>query len=151
MQSLTRGAVLAAAILFQMGCSASGEAQSQLWNTQGGAAVIGGYDVVAYFDGQVQRGRSEFQATFRGGTFYFASTQHRDRFRADPAHFAPQYGGYCSFAMARGDRVRVDPNAYSVVDGRLYLNYSLDVRRRWTADRANYIRSADGHWARLNH
>ncbi|MEM6956792.1 MAG: YHS domain-containing (seleno)protein [Myxococcota bacterium] len=70
-------------------------------------------------------------------------------FAAAPARYVPAYGGFCAYAMADGRRVRIDPEAFSVVGGRLYLNYSPSVKRQWLEDRDDYIDSANEHWQRL--
>lgn len=109
--------------------------------------AIKGYDPVAYFtEGKPVEGSSDFTAEFDGATWYFASAQNRDAFVADPDKYAPQYGGYCAYAVANGSTAKIDPEAWSVVDGKLYLNYSLSVRDRWTARQAEYIAAADRNW-----
>lgn len=117
-------------------------------NTNGGDAAVGGYDVVAYFeDGRPVRGSADFEHRWQGATWRFVSAAHLAVFREHPARYAPQYGGFCAYAMASGDRVRIDPTAWSIVGGKLYLNYDAGVQRRWEANRANYIRRADRQWA----
>ena len=91
--------------------------------------AIKGYDPVAYFtEGKPVEGSSDFTAEFDGATWYFASAQNRDAFVADPDKYAPQYGGYCAYAVANGSTAKIDPEAWSVVDGKLYLNYSNPVQ-----------------------
>ena len=117
------------------------------YNTNGTRFAIGGYDVVAYFtDRQPTRGSEEHSVRWGGRTWLFASAEHAAQFEERPRRYAPQYGGYCAFAMADGRAVRIDPNAWSIVRGKHYLNYSLDVRRRWNGDRASYIAQADEKW-----
>ena len=86
------------------------------------------------------------RAEFRGSTFQFASMAHREAFVEDPAKYAPQYGGYCAYGVAKGYKAKVDPEAFSVVHGRLYLNYSEAVRTRWLSDVPGYIQQADANW-----
>ena len=112
-----------------------------------GDGAIRGYDPVAYFsNGQPTRGKPEFKTEWQGATYYFASAENRDRFRADPEAYAPQYGGYCAYAVSQGYTAPVDPNAWKVVDGKLYLNYSTGVQKRWQQDISGHIRAADMHW-----
>ncbi len=112
--------------------------------------AIQGYDVVAYFtDHRAVRGSTEHEVVWEGATWRFASAAHASTFRAAPDRYAPEYGGFCAYAMARGERVRIDPEAWSIAGGKLYLNYSLSVRTRWSEDRADYIRDADRHWAEM--
>jgi YHS domain-containing protein len=122
------------------------EAAAQV-NTNGGDVAIGGYDPVAYFtDGRAVRGRAEHAAEHDGAVFHFASAEHRRMFVGSPARYLPQYGGYCAYAMAQGRLQRIDPDAFTVAGGKLYLNYSLDIRARWLERRDDYIREADRRW-----
>lgn len=109
--------------------------------------AINGYDAVAYHnEGRPVEGSAEFTFEWEGATWRFASAANRDLFAADPARWAPQYGGYCAWAVSNGYTASTDPNAWDVVDGRLFLNYSLDVRERWRQDRAARIVAADANW-----
>jgi YHS domain-containing protein len=109
--------------------------------------AIRGHDPVAYFDqkGPV-KGSKQFSHPWGGATWYFASAANRDTFAADPERYAPRYGGYCAYAVANGYTADIDPRAWSVVDGRLYLNYSLGVRERWNRDIPGHIRRGDANW-----
>lgn len=110
-------------------------------------AAIRGYDPVAYFtEGKPVEGSRTFTHRWRGATWRFASAQNRDAFAAAPDKYAPQYGGYCAYGVANGYTVSTVPEAWSVVDGRLYLNYSLDVRADWLKDVPGHIRRANGNW-----
>jgi YHS domain-containing protein len=112
--------------------------------------AAGGYDVVAYFtDGAAVEGSDAHVHEWQGATYRFASKEHRDLFAADPGKYAPQYGGYCAYAMSRGDKAKIDPEVFTVEDGKLYLNYSFKIRAKWDEERADYIRKADGHWKKL--
>ncbi|MEM7607905.1 MAG: YHS domain-containing (seleno)protein [Myxococcota bacterium] len=138
----------AGTFLFALACTS--QASAQRWNRNGGEAVAGGYDVVAYqTEGRARRGRASISYRYEGGTFWFATEENRDAFAAAPARYVPAYGGFCAYAMADGRRVRIDPEAFSVVGGRLYLNYSPSVKRQWLEDRDDYIDSANEHWQRL--
>ena len=109
--------------------------------------AIGGYDPVAYFTEQKPvKGSPEFQTVHRGSTFQFSSAAHRDAFAAEPDKYAPQYGGYCAYGMAKGYKAKIDPAAFSVIHGTLYLNYSDAVRTRWLSDVPGYIQQADANW-----
>jgi hypothetical protein len=120
-------------------------------NTNGGDAAIGGYDPVAYFtEHAAVRGSADRAFSWHGARWLFASEDHRALFAAHPERYAPQYGGYCAYAAADGRLVNVDPNAWSITGGRLYLNYSLAIRARWLADRDRFIREADARWPELS-
>ena len=109
--------------------------------------AISGYDPVAYFDEERPvKGVPEFRAEFRGSTFQFISAAHREAFAADPAKYAPQYGGYCAYGMSKGYKATIDPEAFSVVHDTLYLNYSEAVRTRWLSDVSGHIQQANANW-----
>lgn len=115
-------------------------------NIVGGYAVHG-YDVVAYFtEGEPTPGKDEFTAEHEGATYRFASAENRDAFQADPAKYAPQYGGYCAFGTAQGRKFDGDPNAWKIVDGKLYLNLNKKVQDIWLKDVPGYVRGADHNW-----
>jgi YHS domain-containing protein len=110
-------------------------------------AAIGVYDPVAYFtDMKPAKGSREFDAVYQGSTFYFSPAANRDRFAADPAEFAPQYGGFCAFGMAKVHKAAIDPSAFTVVGDKLYLNYNGWVRALWVLDIQGYVKKADQNW-----
>ena len=114
------------------------------------APAMEGYDPVAYFaDGHPEKGSAQFQYRWQGETFRFASADHRDAFKNDPQHYAPQYGGYSAYDVYLGRIADADPAFWSIYDGRLYLNASENDRRQWLADLVGYIESADSKWAKL--
>ena len=102
---------------------------------------------MAYFtEGRPQPGDPAITAEHLGATYRFASESNRDRFVAEPARYAPRYGGWCAYAMAKGSKAEIDPAAFSVVDGKLYLNYSPRIQRKWEKDVQGYIARADERW-----
>jgi len=106
-----------------------------------------GYDVVAYFTvGQAVEGSKDFVHEWNGSKWRFASDENRQMFAANPEKYAPQYGGYCAYAVSKGYTASVDPEAFSVVDGKLYLNYSQDVKSTWEQDVPGYISKAEKFW-----
>lgn len=119
-------------------------------NADNGVAVRG-TDVVAYFtQGRPVQGRPEFSYEWHGATWRFASAANRDRFAADPEHYAPAYGGFCAFAVSEGATAPIDPQAWRIVDGRLYLNYSPSVQRQWAQDIPGRIARGNANWPRLS-
>lgn len=109
--------------------------------------AIHGYDPVAYFfDHKPVKGTKRFTASYEGATFYFASAARRDAFKSDPARYAPQYGGYCAFGIAEGHEAPTEPQAFTVVDGKLYLNYNDDVLQTWRKDMPGYVNMANANW-----
>lgn len=106
--------------------------------------AIYGYDTVAYFtQNKAVKGKDEFMSNYKGAEWYFSSAEHKAMFDADPEKYAPQYGGYCAYAMSRGRFVGVDEDAFTIYNGKLYLNYSKGVREDWLEDKDNYIKAAD--------
>lgn len=124
-------------------------AQTAKIYAEGGVAVDG-TDVVAYFtQGAPVAGSAEFTHDWSGATWRFASAANRDAFAAEPAKFAPQYGGYCAYAVSEGYTASTTPEAWKIVDGKLYLNYSRRVQRRWAKDIPARISSADANWPKV--
>jgi len=138
-----RKLAIAAALLLALPAAARSPVNKSLL----GGTAVKGYDVVAYFeDGEAREGSSDFETEWRGATWQFTSADHRDRFAADPERYAPQYGGYCAYGMAKGKAVDVDPQAWRIVDGKLYLNYSKKVQSLWEKDVPGYVAKADANW-----
>lgn len=111
--------------------------------------AVGGYDVVSYFEGQPRKGEARFATTWKGAEFRFTSAANLARFKADPAAFAPQYGGYCAWAVAGGYTAKSDPLAWRVVNGKLYLNYDQNVQKRWAQDIPGNIAKGDRNWPKV--
>jgi len=138
----TRILFLAAALVFAAPALAQ---KSEVYTSWG--AAIRGYDAVAYFtEGKPVAGSRQFTHQWKGATWRFASARNRDAFAAAPEKYAPQYGGYCAYGVANGYTVSTVPEAWSVVGGKLYLNYSLGVRADWLKDIPGHIRKADANW-----
>ena len=110
------------------------------------SVALKGYDVVAYFRGTPTAGRAQFEHRWNGATFRFSNGTNRDAFAAGPEKFAPQFGGYCSYAVSRGYTADIDPEAYRIVDGKLYLNYSKRVQKLWEEDISGNIAKAEANW-----
>jgi len=114
------------------------------------AGAIRGYDPVAYFTLKVPtKGSDKFTHQWKGATWRFVSAENRDLFAKSPEKFAPQYGGYCAYGVAQNYAVSIDPAAWRIVDGKLYLNYSRGVQRDWDKDVPGYISKADANWPRV--
>lgn len=119
--------------------------KSEVYLTDGKA--IGGYDPVAYFtEKKPVMGKPEFKADHQGATWYFASEANKKLFLAKPDSYAPQYGGYCAFGVAGGYKAKISPEAWSVVNNKLYLNYNLNVQKDWLKERDSMIQKADKNW-----
>lgn len=111
------------------------------------AGAIRGYDPVAYhLERKPVKGHSLYSLEYRGSTWHFSSEENLARFRREPERYAPQYGGFCAYAMSKGLVVSTDPDAWTIVDDKLYLNYSLGVRKTWLKDVPGYVEKADDRW-----
>ncbi len=118
--------------------------------TKGGLAIAG-YDPVAYFtEKDAFKGSAKYSLMWHGATWRFKSAENKALFEADPKKYAPQYGGYCAYAMASGDYVSINPKAWDIYNGKLYLNYSSIIWAIWSRDRAGYVARADKHWPAEN-
>jgi hypothetical protein len=107
----------------------------------------GGYDVVAYFsENSAKPGDPAITALHQDVTYRFTSAANRDAFAAEPAKYLPAYGGYCAYAAAKGSLASSDPEAFTVADGRLFLNYSKSIRKTWLQDVKGYVAAADAQW-----
>jgi hypothetical protein len=141
-------AAVAVALVFALPASAA--AAPRVNKSFFGSVALDGYDPVAYFtDGKPVEGRSDITHEWNGAVWRFATTGHRDLFAADPAKYAPQYGGYCAYAVSKGYTADIDPEAWKIVDGKLYLNYDREVQELWEQDVPGFIRKADENWPRL--
>lgn len=110
-----------------------------------------GYDVVAYFEEDAAvPGAPAYQENFGGMKWQFASAKNRDKFLANPEKYLPRYGGHCAYGVASGYLVRGDPQAWSIRNGVLYLNYSKSIRRAWQANDKKFIARSEKNWPGLN-
>lgn len=109
--------------------------------------AIKGYDPVAYFaEAAPMMGKEEFKLTHDGANWYFSSQKNLDLFKSNPSKYMPQYGGYCAFGLAAGYKAPISPDAWKIVDDKLYLNYNKKVQTDWMADQAEMIKKADENW-----
>lgn len=114
------------------------------------SVAVNGYDPVAYFTmGKPVEGKSDFEYEWNGATWRFANQQDLDAFKAMPEKYAPQYGGYCAWAVSQGATASSDPTAWTIVDGKLYLNYSVGVKRKWSEDIPGNIAKANSNWPKV--
>jgi YHS domain-containing protein len=119
-------------------------------NLNSDGVALKGHDPVAYFTmNKPIKGSPSFMAKHDGATYWFANAEHQQAFNTQPAKYVPQYGGYCAYGVAKGAKPDIDPAAFSVVDGKLYLNLNPDVQSRWLKDVPGYIKTADDNWKSL--
>lgn len=109
--------------------------------------ALEGYDTVAYFDqNKPVKGLSEYSHKYKGAVWQFSTEENLDKFVAMPQDYAPQYGGYCAWLVANGDTAKGDPQYWSIVNGKLYLNYDADIQTKWLADIPDFIKKGDAMW-----
>ena len=129
-------------------CLLAALAAGTAWATeQGPELAIKGYDTVAYFKfGRAVKGSESYTFRWRDKTWQFSSGEHRDLFAADPLQYAPQYDGYCAWALTESRLAITDPEVWKIVDGKLYLNCSQAAYEKWSRDISGHIRKADVIW-----
>ncbi|NNK58126.1 MAG: YHS domain protein [Desulfofustis sp.] len=139
--------IAVAALLLGLVNPSLGEAKNEIYTNWRGLAIKG-YDAVAFFkDSTPVEGSKEYELTWKEVKWRFASAENRDLFEADPENYAPQYGGYCAWAVAQGSTASVDPkNAWVIVAGKLYLNYNKEIQTKWAKDIPGNIAKADANW-----
>ena len=140
-----------AALIFASAAWAGSNA-SQHQNVGKDRLAIAGYDPVSYFSTKAVKGDKGITAEYEGAVYRFASEENRQKFNAEPAKFAPAYGGWCATAMAEGKKVEIDPLSYKITDGRLFLFYKTifaDARKVWLKDEAGMTAKADANWKKL--
>ena len=112
--------------------------------------ALAGYDTVAYFTmNKAVKGKAQFKAQYLGKTWLFANANHKKLFEANPAKYAPQYGGYCAWGIAaKDDFFPSDPTVFAIHDGKLYLNYNRGVAGKWNQNRAGFIKDGDANYSK---
>lgn len=112
--------------------------------------AIDGYDAVAYFtESAAVEGEKTYTHRWQDAEWRFASAEHRDLFATDPEKYAPQYGGYCAYGASKGKVADINPDAWTVWEGKLYLNYNKSIRKKWLADVPGHVAKGDENWPRL--
>lgn len=112
--------------------------------------AIKGYDTVAYFQaGKALKGSESFTFQWHNLTWYFLTKDNRDLFMASPERYAPQYDGYCAWAMTEARKAATDPEVWKIFNGKLYLNCSMEAYEKWSKDIPANIKKADANWLKL--
>ncbi|NNU81135.1 YHS domain protein [Halovulum dunhuangense] len=138
------------AALGLMGAAAGGPLWAEPVFLNGMGVAINGYDPTGFIDMQEAiRGRMEHQIEREDGLWWFASAANRRRFEADPDRYIPQFGGYCAQGIALGFKRRSDPTLWVLIDGKVYMHYSIPDQNRWAADVRGSIAKAEENWPTL--
>lgn len=125
--------------------SANEQPASEIFHTEAGA--IGGYDPVSYFrEGRAVKGDEKYSEEWKDVMWHFSNLENLQAFKADPEKFAPQYGGYCAFGTAQGHKAPTQPDAWRIIDGKLYFNYNKEVQVKWLENQEQFIKTADKNW-----
>ena len=147
------GSILPAQALLFLMAAIAGAGQGKLLAVDSNHVAIKGYDTVAYFtDGKAVKGSGQFEYVFDDARWQFSNAAHREMFVADPDHYMPQYGGFCAMCVAVKECAALvdlhpaDPDAWKIVDGKLYMVGDKKVLDRWKANSAENIRQANAHW-----
>ena len=120
-------------------------------NKESDGLALEGYDAVAYFtEGKAVKGNGAYTHEWNGAKWHFASAANRDLFAQEPGKYAPQYGGHCSWAVSNNYTAEGDPEAWKIVNGKLYLNYNKEVQAQWEQDIPGRVAKADENWPGLH-
>lgn len=120
-------------------------------NTDGENVALKGFDAVAYFAVEnAVAGNPKYEYAWNGAKWLFSNAENLERFKQNPEAYAPQYGGYCSYAVSKGYTADGDPNAWKIVDGKLYLNYNPEVKEIWEKELQQNIKKGQEHWVEFN-
>ena len=140
--------LLVTAVIFFSICSpVLAGTKSEIYKNWRGLAIEG-YDPVGYHtEGKPVKGSRNHEYEWKGARWRFADQSHLDLFKSDPEKYAPRYGGYCAWAVSQGYTASVDPeNAWTIFDGKLYLNYNVEVKKEWSKDIPGNIEKANVNW-----
>ena len=147
---LTAAALMGGAMLLTAAPNLAIAGKAKIFTGKTPGVAINGYDPVGYFSqSKAVIGSSKFSSKWNGTTWHFASAANRDKFAASPAKFAPQYGGYCAYAVSYGSTAKTEPEDFSIVKGKLYLNYSTSVKAIWQGNIPGHIAKANKNWSNV--
>lgn len=142
--------LLSSAALLMLASTSASAAIDAIYTGFFSNEALRGYDTVAYFtQGMPVEGSDDFTTQYMGAEWKFSSQEHLDLFLADPEKYAPQYGGYCAWAMSNGDTASAEPDLWTIHEGKLYLNYSRRVNERWLGNKEEFIQKADVEWPKF--
>ncbi len=137
-------------VLLTIGAAIANLPAGQLVNVDHNGVGLQGYDPVAYFtDGGPAKGTQDLSASYDGVTYYFASAEHKAQFEKEPGKYAPSFGGYCAFAVSRGDIAPINVDAFQIIHGHLVLQHSKNVLERWQEDSEGNFQKARANWPEI--
>jgi YHS domain-containing protein len=137
-------------LLIVLASMATTATAKNLLNLDRNGAAIQGYDPVAFFtENQPVKGNPQFESEYHGAKYYFASAEHKAAFDKEPAKYEPQFGGYCAYGVSHNSRAPIKIEAWQIVNGRLLMQYDLDVKNEFNKDQQGTLRKADQNWPGL--
>ncbi|HHI88862.1 MAG TPA: YHS domain-containing protein [Hellea balneolensis] len=142
--------LILAALILCVGVGAVSEAahaeSAPIYTSWRNNLAVGGYDVVSFYQNSPVKGSSRYTTRWRGADWQFASQDNLEKFQNNPEKYAPAYGGYCAWAIAKGKLARGSPKYWTIRDGRLFLNFNKKIQDRWLKNRDAFIAQADKNW-----
>jgi len=148
--SFSRVALTLTIMMAILSLSVGVQADDKYRTTYFGNLAVEGYDTVAYFtEGKAVKGKKAFQTAWKDANWRFSTQEHLALFKASPEDYAPQYGGYCAWAVSDNSLAGIDPKQFEIVEGKLYLNYSKKIHQRWLPEKETLINKADQNWPNL--
>lgn len=125
-------------------------AEAPVYTSTFSNVAVSGYDTVSYFTaGKPVKGAANFKVNYKGAEWHFANAANLAKFKASPARYAPQYGGYCAWAVSQGYTASGDPTVWKIVNSKLYLNYNQEIGVKWSKNIPAYIKSGDANWPKV--
>jgi YHS domain-containing protein len=135
------------AFLIVLGFGLAGHLHAQAQNLEKSGRALQGYDPVAFFTkGKPVKGDPNISSKINGATYYFASVEDKQLFDKTPAKYVPQFGGYCAYGVSKGDLVKIEIDAFQIVEGRLLLQYDKGIRDKFNKDTKGNLQTADANW-----
>jgi len=143
-----RTLILTFALLF-IGAAPAYADKASIYTSWQDNLAVSGYDTVSFFSGKPREGKKELSLVHQGAEWRFSTRGNLELFKTNPTAFMPQYGGYCSWAAAKGKLAKGSPKHWRVEDGKLYINFNARIKRRWEKDIPGFIEMADTKWPSL--
>ena len=150
MQSSSLPSFLITAVASLIFASAGVAQTKTLNNLDASGLAVQGYDVVSYFaDGKALKGSPQLTSKHQGGTYQFASPEHKAAFEKSPEKYAPRFGGFCAYAVSKNTTAKIEPDAFQIVDGKLLLQYNQDILKKFSKDATGNLARAEANWPGL--
>ncbi len=144
--------ILLSSFIFIQGFSQNSELRKKHFNVKKNLALEG-YDPISYFDGKPTEGKEELKLSYEGIVYQFATQANLNKFKTKPSIYEPQYGGWCAYAMGEsGEKVKVDPETFKIINGKLYLFYNFwgnNTLTDWNKSEKKYLEAGDKNWKKL--